>query len=126
MTLARMTTVPQAAGRAGRDVLLTRIGIGVWLLFNLVILVLVWRSPGVSSVVGNYQYGALGWWAGEDVYGPGVDGFLYLPSFALLYTPFALLGEPWGDILWRIVSVGLLTYAVWRALRLYLPASHVQ
>jgi alpha-1,2-mannosyltransferase len=121
-----MMTALRAMASAGRGMRLTRIGIGVWLLFNLVILVLVWRNPGASSVVGNYQYGAMGWWAGEDVYGPGIDGFIYLPSFALLYTPFALLGEPWGDILWRIVSVGLLTYAVWRALRLYLPASYLQ
>ncbi|HEY2891084.1 MAG TPA: glycosyltransferase 87 family protein [Dongiaceae bacterium] len=121
-----MTTALETSAPDRRDMLVTRIGIGVWLLFNLVILVLVWRNPGVSSVVGNYQYGALGWWAGNDVYGSGIDGFIYLPSFALVYTPFALLGEPWGDILWRIVSVGLLTYAVWRALRLYLPAHYVQ
>jgi alpha-1,2-mannosyltransferase len=120
-----VTAVFQTTSPARRDIVLNRIGIGVWLLFNLMILVLVWRNPGVSSVVGNYQYGALGWWAGKDVYGAGIDGFIYLPSFALLYTPFALLGEPWGDILWRIVSVGLLTYAVWRALRLYLPRWHV-
>jgi len=101
---------------------LARSGLIVWTIFNLVILVLVWRDPGASSVVGNYRQAALGWWAGRDIFGRGIDGFLYLPSFAVLYTPFAILGEPWGDILWRLVSVGALTYAVWRAIRLYLPA----
>ena len=101
---------------------LARAGVIVWTIFNLVILILVWRDPGASSVVGNYRQAALGWWAGRDIFGGAIDGFLYLPSFAVLYTPFAILGEPWGDILWRLVSVGALTYAVWHAIRLYLPA----
>ncbi len=101
---------------------LTRAGVVVWTVFNLVILVLVWLNPGGSSVVGTYRAGALGWWDGRDIFGPGVDGFLYLPSFAVLFSPFAFLGAPWGDILWRLVSVGALSLAVWRAMRLYLPA----
>jgi hypothetical protein len=100
----------------------TRAGVIVWTLFNLVILVLVWLNPGASSVVGTYRVGALGWWQGQDIFGPGEHGFIYLPSFAVLFSPFAFLGAPWGDILWRLVSAGALTLAVWRALRLYLPA----
>ncbi len=105
-----------------KDDFLARTGVVVWILFNLVILILVWHDPEANSVVVNYRQGAVGWWAGSDIFGPGIAGFVYLPSFAVLYTPFALLGEPWGDILWRSVSVGALTYAVWRAVRLYLPA----
>jgi alpha-1,2-mannosyltransferase len=101
---------------------LTRTGVVVWTLFNLVVLVLVWLNPGASSVVDTYRQGALGWWVGRDIFGPGEHGFIYLPSFAVLFSPFAFLGAPWGDILWRLVSVGALTLAVWRAMRLYLPA----
>jgi hypothetical protein len=101
---------------------LTRTGVIVWTLFNLVILVLVWLNPGASSVVDTYREGALGWWVGRDIFGPGEHGFIYLPSFAVLFSPFAFLGAPWGDILWRLVSVGALTLAVWRAMRLFLPA----
>jgi alpha-1,2-mannosyltransferase len=101
---------------------LTRAGVVGWTLFNLVVLVLVWLDPGASSVVDTYREGALGWWVGRDIFGPGEHGFIYLPSFAVLFSPFAFLGAPWGDILWRLVSVGALSLAVWRALRLYLPA----
>jgi alpha-1,2-mannosyltransferase len=97
------------------------IGVGLWVVFNLVVMIAVWRHPDVGSVVENYRDAAIGWWAGRDIYGQGVDGFLYLPSFAVLYTPFAWLGEYWGDVLWRLVSAGTLTYALWRAIRFYLP-----
>src|SRR5260370_38834994 len=105
-----------------KDDFLARSGVVVWILFNLVILILVWHDPEANSVVVNYRQGALGWWAGSDIFGPGIAGFVYLPSFAVLYTPFALLGEPWGDILWRLVSVAALTYALCPAPPLYLPA----
>jgi alpha-1,2-mannosyltransferase len=108
--------------RPTRAEFIIRTGIVLWTVFNLVVLVLVWFDPSSHSVVGNYRQGALGWWTGRDIFGPGIDGFLYLPSFAILYSPFAMLGDPWGDILWRIVSVGALTSAVWRAARLFLPA----
>jgi len=103
-----------------REILVARVGIGLWLLFNLVVLVLVWRDAGHNTVVGNYRAASAGWWAGNDIYGSGIDGFLYLPSFAFLYTPFWLLGDI-GDVLWRLFSAGTLTYAIWQAIKLHVP-----
>ncbi len=96
-------------------------GIGVWVLFNAVIVHLVWQDPRGDSVLGAYADGALGWWKGKDIFGSGPDGFLYLPSFAVLFTPFAKLGAPLGDAAWRVLSAGLLAYGIWRFLRLLLP-----
>lgn len=97
-------------------------GIGVFVLFNLAVLALVLVDPDHRSVVPVYRIGALGWWRGDDIFGPGIGGFLYLPSFAVLYTPFALLGASCGDALWRVVSFSLLAYAIWRAVGITLPA----
>ncbi len=115
-----MNFLVQAAFRAPREVLIARIGIGLWLIFNVIVLILVWRDPFDHTVVGNYRRAAEGWWAGKDIYGPGIDGFLYLPSFAVLYTPFVLMGYI-GDVLWHVLSAGLLTFAIWRAVKLYVP-----
>lgn len=115
-----MTPSLQALLLPRRGILIARIGISLWLLFNLIILVLVWRDPANHSVVGNYRAASAGWWAGRDIYGSGIDGFLYLPSFAFLYTPFWLLGDT-GDVLWRALSAGTLTFAIWRAAKFYLP-----
>lgn len=121
-----MTSIPQALAQPGGhlDRVLAWLGLSVWLLFNIVVLFLAWRDPGVRSVIGNYRDASQGWWAGTDIYGTSIDGFLYLPSFAVLYTPFWLLGPHLGDALWRILSAGLLTWAFWRAVCLYLPARH--
>ncbi|MCX5497024.1 glycosyltransferase family 87 protein [Kaistia dalseonensis] len=98
------------------------VGLALFVLFNLVVVVLVLRDPSASSVVPVYRNGALGWWRGEDIFGAGREGFLYLPSFAVLYTPFALLGPNVGDALWRVVSVVLLAFALWRASILAMPS----
>src|SRR5689334_21750026 len=115
-----MTPALQALLLPRRGILIARVGAGIWLLFNLSILVLVWRDPANHTVVGNYRAASAGWWAGRDIYGSGIDGFLYLPSFAFLYTPFWLLGDT-GDVLWRALSAGTLTFAIWRAAKFYLP-----
>ncbi|WP_029076093.1 glycosyltransferase family 87 protein [Kaistia adipata] len=125
-------TIDSSAGRAGFAVAerpLDRLlpvagwaGLGIFLLFNLVVVALVLVDPERRSVVPVYRLGALGWWRGEDIFGGGIAGFLYLPSFAVLYTPFALLGASLGDALWRVVSVGLLAYAIWWSVGLLLPA----
>jgi alpha-1,2-mannosyltransferase len=121
-----MTTTPltpvQVGGVPHLERNLAWLGLAAWIAFNLIVLILVWLNPDIHTVIANYRSAAAGWWAGTDIYGTSIDGFLYLPSFAVLYTPFWLLGEPWGDVLWHVVSAGLLTWAVWRAVRLYLPS----
>src|SRR5690606_14617921 len=90
-------------------------------LFNLAVLALVLIDPEARSVVPVYRLGALGWWRGDDIFGAGIAGFLYLPSFAVLYTPFALLGASFGDVLWRVVSIGTLAFAIWRSIGIMVP-----
>lgn len=97
------------------------VGLALYALFNLVIFVLVYINPEARSVVPVYRIGSLGWWAGQDIFGEGTAGFIYLPSFAVLYTPFALLGPQFGDIAWRAVSAALLAYSIAEVFRVVLP-----
>ncbi|MDR3514708.1 MAG: glycosyltransferase 87 family protein [Azospirillaceae bacterium] len=76
-----------------------------------------------SSVTHVYRQATLTWWSGHNIYGPGIHGFLYLPSSAVLFTPFALPPLWFGDILWRLVQVGLFTLALVRLAPLFLPAA---
>ncbi|MFO1059463.1 MAG: glycosyltransferase 87 family protein [Dongiaceae bacterium] len=100
---------------------LVRAGWGVWLIFLAVVAVLTLRHPDAHSVLPAYRAGAEAWWAGRDIYGPGIHGFLYLPAFALLFSPFAWLGSPAGDLAWRLVGFALLTSAYARLARLAAP-----
>lgn len=75
----------------------------------LVVVVLVRIALGVSEQ-GDfhiYQAAVQAWWSKSSPYGPGIHGFLYLPSSILLFTPFALLGPVLGGIAWCLLSAGL-------------------
>lgn len=79
-----------------------------WLVLFLVVTVIAVLHP-YRSDSHVYRDGALHWWQAAMVYGPGIHGFLYLPSAAVLYTPFAY-GPAWlGDVLWRTVNTLLFT-----------------
>lgn len=126
--IALPQALPRSQAKSPRGERLDRglawLGFAVWLVFNLLVVILTWRDPHDHSVIGNYRFASQGWWAGADIYGTSIDGFLYLPSFAVLYTPFWMLGDRWGDVLWHIVSVAVLTWAVWRALCMLLADRH--
>ena len=118
---ARQPVPPRDEAPAPWILTIGAIGLVLYGLFNLVIFVLVYLNPEARSVVPIYRVGSLGWWAGQDIFGEGTAGFIYLPSFAVLYTPFALLGPQFGDIAWRAVSAGLLAYAMAEIFRIALP-----
>ena len=60
------------------------------------------------TVVPAYREGALSWIAGEIIYKHiGVGGFTYLPQAAILFIPFALIPKVAGEVLWRLVNIGV-------------------
>jgi hypothetical protein len=63
----------------------------------------------------------LDWWAGQDPYGTGFEGFLYLPANLVLFTPFALLGPKVGGALWCLLSAGLYASGIIRLAWLVSP-----
>src|SRR5687768_10391283 len=74
-----------------------------WLLWGvlfLVIAVLIVRGDK-RTVVNHYRAAAHAWMAGEPLYNDTGHGFLYLPSSAVLFVPFAMLPDVLGDIAWR-------------------------
>lgn len=63
---------------------------------------------GNRSVVPNYHLAALDWFAGRNLYdGTGVGGFTYFPHAAILFAPFAVFPPVVGEILWRLVNIGV-------------------
>jgi hypothetical protein len=87
---------------------------------------LVILDPTAHSVSAGYADNAVKFWRGEPLYNPEkFAGFLYLPIFAAAYLPFAALGLPVGDIIWRGATLGLLTYALLRVVRRLEPQSKI-
>lgn len=89
----------------------------VWGVFMTIICVIVALAPERRSVTGIYRNAAENFRAGDDLYGPGVHDFIYLPPGAVLYVPFTLPPLPVGEVLYRLVIAGLYATAIWRLAR---------
>jgi hypothetical protein len=81
-------------------------------------------NPTRTGVVPNYRFAATNWWISKSMYPGGTHGFLYLPQFAVLFTPFNLIQPPvLGEILWRAMGFGLLAYALFRLGQIVCPTN---
>jgi hypothetical protein len=96
------------------------VALALWLLPLTAITVMVTLYPQERTVTGLYHEAAANWQAGKSLYmGPG--GMNYLPHFALVFAPFEAMPAPWGDIMWRWLSAGLLAGGFWRLARQLRP-----
>ena len=92
-----------------------------WLTLLIAVSILVVRSP-IRSIFDAYRDGVHHWWASEPLYNASDPrGFVYLTSSPLLFTPFVLLGPPFDDLLWRVCSVALFLFGIWRLVRILIP-----
>ncbi|HVC93163.1 MAG TPA: glycosyltransferase [Pirellulales bacterium] len=84
----------------------------VWGLLAVLAVAIVLYKP--RTVTHNYREACRAWFAGAPIYQEGVHGFLYLPQAAILFAPFTYLAHPWGELLWRVVGIGIFATAGWR------------
>lgn len=80
----------------------------------------VLHQPG-RSIFDVYRDGVAHWWAAEPLYGPGMRAFVYFTSSPLIFTPFAALGRPLDDVVWRAFSVAFFIWGLYRLVRLVRP-----
>ena len=74
--------------------------------------------PDRTGVVPNYRNASTHWWASQNIYESGTHGFLYVPTFAVLFTPFNLIQPAvLGEILWRLFGFALFGWALWMLAR---------
>lgn len=57
------------------------------------------------TVTEAYRDGAARWVAGEHLYDGSGTGFIYFPTAAVLFVPFAALPYVWGEVLWRLLNI---------------------
>jgi hypothetical protein len=94
-----------------------------WLAAFAAVVFLIIRNPQNHNVCIGYAVPCFDWLHGKGLYDAnmGIDGYLYAPQNALLYLPFALMGHPWGDLLWRAAGLSLLCWGLWRWSRVFWP-----
>ena len=91
-----------------------RLALFVWAVYAVIIAGIVAAQPDRRTVTPEYREACEEWWGGQDIYEVRMHGYLYLPHAAILYTPFAALPVRVGEPLWRLVSLGLLAWSIWR------------
>jgi hypothetical protein len=116
--MQRPIAVPGPAARPSRDGRALLVAAAVWAVFLVGVTVSALLHPERHNVVPVYRAAAAAWWHALPMYGPGIHGFLYLPGFAALFAPFAALGPPLDDLLWRCFGFALLSVALVRLARL--------
>jgi len=91
-----------------------------WGLAALASTVKVLVSPDRHTLWLVFRKGALGWWAGENIYVNRTDYFNYSPAFAALVAPFVALGVV-GNVLFNVAGLALLYFAILRLTRVVFP-----
>jgi len=94
-----------------------RLAWGIWFVLLAGVATMAALAPERRTVFPVYAGACRRFWDGIDLYGGGIHGFLYLPFNAWAVSPFLALGRPVADVLWRIVSLGLLAFGVRRLAR---------
>jgi len=98
-----------------------RAALFVWVIYAGVIATIVAVDPSGRSATLEYQRATDNWWSGKPLY-EGKNHYLYLPHFAVFYTPFELLPHRVGEPLWRLVCMASLAWALWAAASRLAPA----
>lgn len=88
----------------------------LWVIALVVITAMVVTRPEKRTLIPLYREASLNWLGGEALY-EGPSGMNYLPCFAVLFTPFAVLPTPVADLAWRYVTALLLIGGLWRLSR---------
>jgi len=94
----------------------------IWLKRALILWAVLWIAVSVKfivqpvnkSVFPCFSDSSINWWSDRSLYDNEVQntGFRYSPTFALAFTPFAILPASVGGILWSALNIALLVYAL--------------
>ncbi|TKS61578.1 MAG: hypothetical protein EWM72_00326 [Nitrospira sp.] len=93
------------------------LAIGFWIAIFVIFTALFLLNPTQRSVSGVYHDASQAWLANQDPY-LELKIFNYTPQFAMLFSPFYLMGRLGGDLAWRWISLALLIGAWWRLAKL--------
>ncbi len=88
-----------------------------WVAWTIVFLgftVVTFAKPDFRSVTSAYRSASHNWLAGRDIYPQREGEMNYLPQFAALFSPFAMLPKRLGDTLWRGLQMAVFVTAIRR------------
>lgn len=96
------------------------------MIYAVVITTIVAIQPDRRTATLEYQKATDNWWGGENSLYRKKNGYLYLPQFAVLYTPYELLPDRVGEPLWRLTCLAALAFSLWLAASYLAPDRKIQ
>src|SRR5262245_57520453 len=87
-----------------------RLALAAWIVFAVALCVKVLVQGIRHSVYGAFVIGPRGWWAGATLYDD--RSYFYSPTFSVLFTPFAVLPDWLGQMLWGLFSITLFFWSL--------------
>ncbi len=105
-----------------------RHALNLWIILAFAVCLKLVIMGGDYSVYRMFAGGSRHWWADQSLYASyavseNLDSFRYSPAFAVAFTPFYLLTNPYGPIAWSLVSIFALVWAMRVLVRDVLPGN---
>lgn len=119
------TVVHPLSGDIQRLPIWIRRALALWVILAVAASVKVLVQPHRHALYPIFSTGARHWWTGLPMYASyeGLDLFRYSPTFAVAVTPFALLPDRVGGVLWILASVAAFAAALRVLVREVFPGS---
>ena len=97
--------------------------IALWAVLAVAVSVKTIVQPDTHSVYMIFAAAARHWWSDVPLYTfyEGLDTYRYTPTFAIALTPLAVLPNSLGGVLWNLLSIGVLLWALHRFVAEVLP-----
>lgn len=107
-------------GKAWRDW-----AILLWIILGVAASAKVLVQPTRHTTYPIFSEAARHWWADESLYGEAREQnqYRYSPTFAIAMSPFGLLPDRFGGVLWNVASIVLLVWSLRLLVREVLPGS---
>ena len=100
-----------------KSIWLTRVAVGFWALFIIVVIVKCFVAPHSHSVYPLYATSGRVWWFGSNE----TESVYYGPFFAQLIGPFSALPDELGGALWYVFSFLFFLFGIYKFLTKVLP-----
>ncbi len=109
------------------DIRRLRLATGLWIGLAVAMCVKAGVEGGHHLVYPVYAWGSRHWWADQPLHAfyaeLDLDIYRYSPTFAVLFTPFAMLPDWLGASLWGVVIVATTFFGMRLMVRKLLPGS---
>ena len=89
-----------------------RLAVLLWIILTVAVSVKTVTQPTRRTVYPVFALGSQHWWQDAPLHADysdetGTDIYRYSPTFAIAFTPFALLPDWLGGLLWNLLCIGV-------------------